>query len=532
MATLVLRFPAGRYHATPHGHHANEGLVEWPPCPWRLVRALLAVGFATQRWKVVPEPGRRLVEQLAAVLPEYRLPPAAVGHSRHYMPAAKFEKGREATNLVYDAFAHTGAGKVWVRWPVSLDSEAARLFETLANHMGYLGRSESWVEAFTVPDDEPLPAGGAVFPNGSQERPGRGYEQIALLAPEEPRQYAEWRKNLASTVETEPKESNVRSGRRRSKSERAGRSALPPEDLLGCLLTDTETWRSAGWNQAPGSRLVLYWRPVNSLEVGPPTAPRRPRSARVEATLLALTTSSGSMSALPPIARTLPQAERLHRQLVARLGENAAQCPEVTGRGEDGAPLQGHRHAHILPLDLDADGHLDHVMVHAKMGLGELARRAIASVPRTWSKGRIGDISVALVAEGKLESLRRMPEPLGGAIRALLGPSRHWVSATPFVPPRHLKSRGRDTVEGQVLRELEVRGLPRADVELLPWTGRWLELRHFVRRRQPPAVQPPVDIGFVVRLTFAEPQAGPLSLGYACHFGLGRFVCEPDRASA
>ena len=42
MIALSVRFIAGRYHATPWGHHVNEGLIEWPPSPWRILRALLA----------------------------------------------------------------------------------------------------------------------------------------------------------------------------------------------------------------------------------------------------------------------------------------------------------------------------------------------------------------------------------------------------------------------------------------------------------------------------------------------------------
>jgi len=42
MPLIELRFPAGRYHATPWGSHVNEGAVEWPPSPWRLLRALIA----------------------------------------------------------------------------------------------------------------------------------------------------------------------------------------------------------------------------------------------------------------------------------------------------------------------------------------------------------------------------------------------------------------------------------------------------------------------------------------------------------
>ena len=40
--SIAVAFPAGRFHATPWGHHVNEGLPEWPPSPWRLLRALIA----------------------------------------------------------------------------------------------------------------------------------------------------------------------------------------------------------------------------------------------------------------------------------------------------------------------------------------------------------------------------------------------------------------------------------------------------------------------------------------------------------
>ena len=42
MIGLSIRFPAGRFHATPWGRHVNEEAPEWPPSPWRLLRALVA----------------------------------------------------------------------------------------------------------------------------------------------------------------------------------------------------------------------------------------------------------------------------------------------------------------------------------------------------------------------------------------------------------------------------------------------------------------------------------------------------------
>ncbi|MCX6942919.1 MAG: type I-U CRISPR-associated protein Csb2, partial [Verrucomicrobia bacterium] len=42
MIAIKIDFPAGRWHATAWGTHVNEGVTEWPPCPWRLCRALIA----------------------------------------------------------------------------------------------------------------------------------------------------------------------------------------------------------------------------------------------------------------------------------------------------------------------------------------------------------------------------------------------------------------------------------------------------------------------------------------------------------
>jgi CRISPR-associated protein Csb2 len=520
MPTLRLRFPGGSYHATPAGHHVNEGMVEWPPSPWRLLRALLASGFTTQRWLGVPPEARRLIESLAAVLPEYRLPPAALGHSRHYMPTAVLDKGREKTTLVFDTFADVGAGELWVRWPAVLDEEASVLFRELASHLGYLGRSESWVEAEVVSDLDELPPTGRAFPHVDGPRPGRGFEQVALLAPEAPTTYAAWRSH---EVEAALMAAPGRGGKKPSKAALAKVEHQFPADLLTCLQLDTAWWKERKWSQAPGSRQVIYWREARALGVGPPAAARRPEPLRVQAMLFALTSPSGSRSALPTVSRTLPQAELLHRALISRLGEEGQRCPELSGRDEHGKPLRGHQHAHIMPVDLDQDGHLDHVIVYAPMGLGTLAQRAAQSLKRTWTKGGAGEISVALVGKGRLEDLVRLPGVLGRSVSALLEAARTWVSATPFVPPRHLKKRGRASLEGQIQEELEARGFPPAEVEVLPWDGH-LALRHVVRRRRAPAPQPPADAGFVVRLRFDGPQSGAICLGYASHFGLGRFV--------
>ena len=50
--TLAFRFPLGRYHANPWDRAVNEGASEWPPSPWRILRALVATWHT--RWPDLP----------------------------------------------------------------------------------------------------------------------------------------------------------------------------------------------------------------------------------------------------------------------------------------------------------------------------------------------------------------------------------------------------------------------------------------------------------------------------------------------
>jgi len=272
----------------------------------------------------------------------------------------------------------------------------------------------------------------------------------------------------------------------------------------------------------------VYWRRADSLVVSRPQAVRRPTARPVEAILLALSTPSRNKSALPHVRRTLPQGELFHRAIVGRVGKGCrVDCPELTGCDEHGRPLQdGHRHAHVLPLDLDGDERIDHVLVYALMGLGDAAQRAIRSLKRTWTKGGVGELQIAVVGRGHLDALRNLPEPLERGIRQLLGRpqgSQTWTSETPFVPPRFVKKTGRNTIVGQIHSELESRGLPPVEsVELLKDES--IALRHFVRVRHHGGQEPPCDAGYAIRLRLTEAVTGPIALGYACHFGLGLFA--------
>src|SRR5690606_4914645 len=130
MIAIAFRFPAGRYHATPWGRHVNEADVEWPPSPWRILRALIATWHRKADQERYPETLLQgLIERMAEVLPHYRLPPGVRAHTRHYMPQGKPGE----TSLVFDAFVRLDAqAELIAAWPgLDLSAEERELLAAL-----------------------------------------------------------------------------------------------------------------------------------------------------------------------------------------------------------------------------------------------------------------------------------------------------------------------------------------------------------------------------------------------------------------
>jgi CRISPR-associated protein Csb2 len=497
-AVLCLRFefPFGRYHATPWGHHVNEGLIEWPPSPWRIIRALLATGYTRLGWDDVPSEARALVDALAGTLPTYRLPPATSGHSRHYMPIKGLKHGVQKTSLVIDAFVRPD-GALDVIWDVEIDARQRELLAGLLDRLGYLGRAESRVKARLVSPDA-VSAGCEV----SLRRQNLDDEPVRLLAPLPPRDYEAWRREHSDA----------------------------PPNLLAALHIDTTTLERKSWNAPPGSREVVYWRAATALS--PPRSPSRVEQGGVvlaDTALFALSTDR-KRDVLPLMERALPTMALFRRALLSRLREDCRSCPELTGKDNQGRPLEdGHRHAHFIPLCLEArnSGRIDHVLVYAPMGFGSTAERALRRLRRTWTKGA-DEVAVTFVGMGRRSDFA----VIGGDQVPELASSETWVSRTPFVPPRFLKPRGKDSLEGQVRAELRSRSLPDLLIpprvahptDATPDGSRARRFRHFVRtRRDPEGPGPPPGL-FHLTLTFASPVRGPLCLGWGSHFGLGLFV--------
>lgn len=250
---IGIRFPAGRYHATPWDSHVNEAEVEWPPSQVRIIRALIAVWHRKADRETYPHDElRRLVDTLASQPPVFRLPSASLAHTRHYVP---IRAGRgEKKTLIFDAFLRLDPDEeLLVLWPDTRpDPETRQLLAHLAARMGYLGRAESWVECRVIDEWRTLPDCG---PEASAERwrveSGARYQPVEVPVPLAPEEYREWR---ASQIEDLGLEKPRRVAEKRLR-------ATLPDELVGALSLDTSAWRRAGWSRAPGTRTATYLRP-------------------------------------------------------------------------------------------------------------------------------------------------------------------------------------------------------------------------------------------------------------------------------
>lgn len=489
--TIELSFPFGRYHATPWGHHVNEGVPEWPPSPWRILRAL----YATWKLREPDLPEAHVHSLLAALsaLPAYRLPPSAGGHTRHYVPATKVKGGTEVRTKILDAFTAVPVGAaVEVHWTVDLEDEALKALRALCAQLTYLGRAESQCDAAVASagtDGEigPAPGPGAVcsYPWSPDDSLNAGSGVVDVVAPEEP---------LRMTT-----------------------LVASPSDV-----------RTKGFVMPPGSRLVRYVLPSTPISAKrPPIA--MSDSRRVEAVRLDL-----DASVRPLLTSSVALGETLRMATLKaadRRGAPQRELPAaITGKSAAGDPLGGaHVHAHFLSLPR-ADrlapeqlargiARVTSLVVWAPMGLNPEAAAACSAIaalyPRKNSASGFVPVRVAVSGSGGIADVA--PE--------IASASAVWQSITPFVPSHHRKARqGLDAfLEQQIMKELRWRGVlqvPRVEVVTGPW---WKFRRHRLG-----ATMATARTGFGLRLEFTEPVTGPISLGALSHFGLGLFAPVPQ----
>lgn len=494
MLAIELFLLSGRFHATPWGRHVNEGVPEWPPSPYRLVRALYDVWKRKRHdWPEVR------VERLLAALaspPMLHLPPANPSHTRSFLSQNSTDAMKR--QLIFDGFvAVDPAAPLLMGWPdTTLDAPGAADLDELLSLLNYLGRSESWVSARLCDNAGAIPWNCRPLEDDVESGDTEIVQVACAMSP------------AAYGTNSNPMPAKKATRRRTS----ATGNAPLQQPWIDALTWSTTELLASKRSEPPALQFVAYRRSSRCFEVMPRQRARRNRP-EVYGVLYALE------SKVPPrIFTAVSFAERIRRKLMglhkAIVGDPSRVSRKFSGKNAAGRPLDGHRHVFILPQDRNQDGRIDHVLVVCKEPLDANEQLALDRLETIWQSDGKPDVRFIPIRSGTREQL--------------LSPALRFVSTTPLVLSRHYR-RGRGEfgqwLKTEICRELSHHGLPEpAHVRFLPkGTGqggrnhRWLE---FQRSRKGEPVRP----GYGLELEFTEPVAGPFALGYGCHFGLGQFM--------
>jgi CRISPR-associated protein Csb2 len=519
---IKLTFVGGRFHATPWGRHVNEGVPEWPPSPWRFLRALIAVWRRT-RPDLSEAQVKDVLKRLVAP-PHFQLPPHRVAHTRQFVPWEK--TGPDNRTLVFDVFVVLGKeDAVFLGWPdVDLRDPGRTVLKCLLENLTSLGRAEAWVRA----ELHEAPVDWNCQPTSETE-----FDSVAVFCANPQTAFSSEHYPVL-----DPKK--LTKGKVQSK-----------DYLFDCprwhLCLDTETIHAQRWSLVPGATWVPYSRPV---ETNGRTCRARPVS-HTRPTILRFLLDG---PVLPNVTETVRVAEAFRNAAMGSFRRWCERHPDqsqsflrmtpkgpqyasqnLAGKDLTGRPLAGHNHAHYLAASSPpSPRQITHLIAYAPAGFEALEVTALQSM--RWLRYPDRDSTdwrlqlVGLGAPGDFTS-------------PLFTISRVWRSATPFVAHRFMKRRGRKSdlarIDGphdrfgfarlcleEILRR---RGFPHADVLLVePFAGR-PQARDFRRSRTGEDGLRRAFGWFEV--TFESPVEGPLCLGYGSHYGLGLFEAVPAQPS-
>ena len=378
MIAIRMRFLAGRLHATPWGHHVNEGVVEYPPSLFRLLRSLIATARLACQNEVAEDQLRRILTALS-VLPEFHLPQAAIAHTRHYDQANSGVK-------FFDTFVALWPNDelLWLWREVELTEDDRIALKRLLKALGTFGRAESWCEAELLSNAETH--------ESSFDINSRPFDQSHSLK----------RKDTIRLLVLQEE--------------------LNSDELMKALETETSAMRKDKQLEPTGTRWVTYTRPSDIL------TPRRYTIRRPQTSAKTITIASYVLDStvLPLVQDSLPFAELVRRALIRnRVGTSHSEA--ITGKTRYGTPLEGHSHAHYIPTDEDGDGRLDHLTIFASGGFDPADTEALSQIRTIYRGHGRPDVRLVLTGLGDLPQFTEL---------SLFRPVKRFCSVTPFSLPR------------------------------------------------------------------------------------------------
>ncbi|WP_081444862.1 type I-G CRISPR-associated protein Csb2 [Blastopirellula marina] len=504
MLTLRLTFPWGRYYAHPWGQNpARISEAEWPPSPWRLLRAIAAAWFQANPGC---EPSADLIltlEVLGRELPTFVLPKVSFSRAIHYQPnygatvkndvaLAKYKRVRHENHFV------AVGDDVFVRWNFNGLDAATRaqvhsLVSSVAGRIAYFGRAESVCE-LSVEDESPVNSNEvrvAIQHNQPARRIGPGYRDVFCPNPIDFQATDLWKR----------RESEI--------DDRLAKKHLV-QDLIDTPqpLPDGSAWFSyrmpEGW---PQQWVVRH-------------AAKPRRKIRCDRVISHFLEFSLQCRIPVPVKHTVSIAE-MFRESAIRNHRSPSFALSGHDRPDD---VDGnHIHAFYLPQPDPSRQHLIKLRVQSIYGFTQREVNAMMSVGALrWAGGRFPARPVLLRLE------REIPK---------IEPATVWQSLTPFVPPRHwyrkkiaeARVRDSDSPERQFRVSLGEAGVETSDVVITRFEfeqSTWDVCKvHLPKHIRDANAEPDRRIGIFLRASFPRPVILPFPvLGHSSHFGLGQFV--------
>ena len=132
LISIAVQFTTGQYAARPWGAPARYDSHEWPPSPYRIIRA------ATAAWKYnLPDLGEdlffKIVKRLASERPSFCL------------PKVRRTGGRRDRSGAPPPWSVGAGDALHVIWPTArLAADERATLEEVLGHVYYLGRTDSW----------------------------------------------------------------------------------------------------------------------------------------------------------------------------------------------------------------------------------------------------------------------------------------------------------------------------------------------------------------------------------------------------
>lgn len=464
MLSLSFRFIAGRYHATKWGTNVNEGMVDWPPSPWRILRAIISA-WKSKASHIPDNTMRPILESMSKSQVLFDVPRATHGHTRHYMPA---KDGK--TTKVIDSFLAVDPNAMLVAtWSdVLLDDNQEKVLDEVVGNIGYLGRAESWCEA-EIRKDQKL---HNCVPLGTDTGGGSMTE---ILVP-------------------------------------------TPDATLEDLCRTTEDTHSKGRIYPPSSTRVAYVLPKGcfDVETKPNVAPVTPKAEVLRYRIVG--------NVRPRVTESMLVGDFIRRVAMSKYGENndGKVSRTISGKDGDGNHLTGHVHAFFIPTDEDGDKILDHFTVVSDKPLEKEDFDALVSMTQIryggkWfgliynGCGRKSDFATVPILQRSKRWISATPFVLNRHPKTKRGLDTNVDEARKQI----LLELGRRF--GNTASKIEIRGSKSKMLNgLMPIQfKRWRKDGIF-------------GIGaYQVSIEFDNEIHGPLSLGHGAHFGLGLFIPSP-----